>query len=171
MKELHDLEIESKRPAPGRRSLIAATCHPDRNHHAKGLCDMCYKRQLNEQKIPLCHPDRKYAHGGKCYNCARGRPVRNSRHANRGQWDNPLRLIPASSGPATPRQPLPESSSCPRCHNGLLTRYALFDRGRVLEIYCPICGRSWPLWGQEGVATHTLGFLPTPPVGSQEALG
>ena len=62
--------------------MKAAACHPDRKHHAKGLCDNCYTKQANERRkegiylrsknpsrASICHPDREYYAKDKCYSC------------------------------------------------------------------------------------------------------
>ena len=38
--------------------MKAATCHPDRYCHARGLCNMCYKRE-RKLKTVLSHPKRQ----------------------------------------------------------------------------------------------------------------
>jgi len=56
-----------------------ATCHPDKKHHAKGLCKYCYKKayRIAHSKTGLpriirfstCHPERKHYIHGQCYQC------------------------------------------------------------------------------------------------------
>ena len=53
-----------------------ATCHPNRDCHAKGLCSTCYKITRKGKsagplvlKIALCHPGRKHKAKGLCEAC------------------------------------------------------------------------------------------------------
>lgn len=133
-----------------------ATCHPDKPHRGRGMCGACLVRDNRARRlrilkaapgrpsgrVPDCHPDRPHKAKGLCENCYKRR-------------ETEAKVI----GLNVKRLPLPETSVCPKCGHGLVPRYALFDRGRVLEIYCPRCGSSWTIWGQEGMATHTVGFL------------
>lgn len=57
-----------------------ATCHPDKPHVAKGLCQPCYSKfwanehKVKSVKIPSfaeCHPDRLGVRYGKCADCLR----------------------------------------------------------------------------------------------------
>ena len=52
-----------------------ATCHSDRKHYCRGLCNACYnvanKQRAKERGplVPACHPDRPYAKRGMCFPC------------------------------------------------------------------------------------------------------
>lgn len=58
--------------------MRSATCHPDRKHYCKGLCDPCYQMRRarargvkphKEARSPGCHPERKHAAHGLCGMC------------------------------------------------------------------------------------------------------
>jgi hypothetical protein len=36
-------------PGMRRKVVRATTCHPDREHHAKGLCKACYQRLIKDE--------------------------------------------------------------------------------------------------------------------------
>ena len=64
--------------------MKTAICHPDRKHHARGLCLSCYVKMRYAEKehfkpregypkrkpiIPTCHPNRKHYGHGLCQKC------------------------------------------------------------------------------------------------------
>lgn len=53
-----------------------AMCHPEREYHARGLCQKCYKAAYQKGEIKghgtrmaACHPERKYFARGLCREC------------------------------------------------------------------------------------------------------
>lgn len=47
-----------------------ATCHPDRDVVARGLCRACYQREWKRRAPrPTCHPERRYHAAGLCSAC------------------------------------------------------------------------------------------------------
>lgn len=64
-----------------------STCHPDRPHRAKGLCDTCYNREYFRKthkgddtkpyaQVATCHPDRPHIARGLCRECYDELPFR-----------------------------------------------------------------------------------------------
>lgn len=53
------------------RADRAASCHPDRHVHAKGLCQPCYRAQLRSSKKAQagCHPEEPHYAKGLCSRC------------------------------------------------------------------------------------------------------
>lgn len=53
----------------------AATCHPGKPLHGKGLCNTCYRRTTykatprRQRPMATCHPDRPHRAYGLCYSC------------------------------------------------------------------------------------------------------
>lgn len=62
-------------------------------------------------------------------------------------------------GPSHPSTLPCATDACPKCGGLLATRLNSFQGGRVLEIYCAICGKSWPMWGEERVVHHDKDLL------------
>lgn len=60
---------------PKKIRLTLATCHPDKKHHAKGLCRECYRKAI--RKMSTCHPDKREYQNGLCSACfkSQNRPV------------------------------------------------------------------------------------------------
>jgi hypothetical protein len=45
------------------------TCHPDKPHHAHGLCEQCYQSGWRNPVPATCHPDRPHVALGLCAAC------------------------------------------------------------------------------------------------------
>src|SRR6266852_93003 len=52
---------------------LSPSCHPEKRHHAKGLCHACYneKSHLENTRMASCHPERPYHAKGLCAECYR----------------------------------------------------------------------------------------------------
>lgn len=51
----------------------APVCHPEKRHHAKGLCHDCYneKSHIENLRKASCHPERPFHAKGLCAECYR----------------------------------------------------------------------------------------------------
>mgnify|MGYP001581916172 CR=1 FL=1 len=55
---------------------IMATCHPEKQQKAKGLCGSCYQAKIMERRVPVTcgHTERSNFSGGLCVSCWRKTP-------------------------------------------------------------------------------------------------
>lgn len=91
-----------------REARRRATCHPAKQHHALGLCETCYKRQLHGatervKRVALCHPNRRHHAFGKCQSC-----YELSRH--------PRKNVPKKVALCHPDRPHLAKDKCSECY-------------------------------------------------------
>lgn len=70
-------------PTGYKGSAPIPTCHPDRKHHAYGLCSTCAQKKYNGERISKCHPERRHYAAGLCATCYRRERPPSVCHPNR----------------------------------------------------------------------------------------